>query len=103
MSRGGCAVVWLAEDEETKQRVAIKQSVKAGASKTELENYKAEIIANSILFSSTTTEGIDDVGNIARYISFFNSPRDIWLIHEVGGQSLTRHLFDIQGKRSDDN
>eukprot|EP00826_Nyctotherus_ovalis_P015619 TRINITY_DN14459_c0_g2_i3.p1 TRINITY_DN14459_c0_g2~~TRINITY_DN14459_c0_g2_i3.p1 ORF type:complete len:217 (-),score=44.01 TRINITY_DN14459_c0_g2_i3:47-697(-) len=95
MVRGGCGVVWLGENESTKQKVAIKQFAKTGDNKTELESCKTEIFINSMLFPSGEN---NDVQSIAKYISHISGPRDIWLVHEVGGQSLSKHLFEIQGE-----
>ena len=37
------------------------------------------------------------IQNIAKFITYANDVKDIWIIHEVGGASLTKLLFDVKG------
>ena len=50
-----------------------------------------------MLFKEPNTENADKLGNIAQFIEYVNDGKDIWIIHEVGGLSLSKHLFDIKG------
>ncbi len=105
LGKGGCAVVWLGKDVATNEKAAIKQFSKMSGNtnnKAELESCKVEILVGEMLFggSEITTEAIQKQPgkeNIAKYITYVNDVKDIWIIHEVGGTSLTKLLFDVKG------
>ena len=69
-------------------------------SRSEFETCKMEIAINSMLFPKYS-ENINN--NIAKYFEYINTTKDVWLIHEVGGKSLTKQLFDIHGNINNDN
>lgn len=94
--RGGCAVAWLARDVETNSKVAIKQFSKAGVRKAEIESCRVEALIGSMLFKDKSADS-ERLENIARYFRCISDPKDLWLVHEVGGLSLSKHLFDIKG------
>ena len=102
--RGGCALVWLGKKEESEEPIALKQFAKGNGykSRADIESCQAEIEIGQLLFNGKGVP-VDDgrmfpgVNNIARFIDSSQDSKDLWLMYEVGGQSLTKLLFDVKG------
>lgn len=90
--------MWLGKNLETSTNAAVKQFSKLGGNKPDLESCKIEIAIGSLLFGKKEEEKIyPGIENIAKYINYYNDSKDMWIIHEVAGISLTKYLFDVKG------
>eukprot|EP00345_Euplotes_harpa_P011296 CAMPEP_0168348940 /NCGR_PEP_ID=MMETSP0213-20121227/20080_1 /TAXON_ID=151035 /ORGANISM="Euplotes harpa, Strain FSP1.4" /LENGTH=289 /DNA_ID=CAMNT_0008358707 /DNA_START=40 /DNA_END=905 /DNA_ORIENTATION=+ len=95
LGRGGCALVWLAKQTATKQIVALKQFPKnqgsIGSAKVEEDIFK-QLGSNQL--------NADHEGNksISHLLSTIDDKKDVWLVYEVGGDSLSKALFNIKGE-----
>jgi len=107
LGRGACAVVWLAVPTGGQQgrAVAIKQVAKgAGVKKrSDCDAARKEIFFGSYLFhtggepklSPTRHPGIQ---HVAKLLEYCETKRDIWLVMEYGGTSLTKSAYEIKGE-----
>jgi hypothetical protein len=97
-------LVWLGHKADTGEAVAMKQFAKNNGfkSRADIESCQAEIEMGELLFSGKGVP-IDDprifpgVGSIARFLDCIHDPKDLWLVYEVGGLSLTKLLFEVKG------
>lgn len=94
LGRGGCALVWLAKNLGTDQMYALKQFPKKqgsiGSAKVEtaiFESLKAQSLVNH--------QGHSFISHLVDSIS---DKRDLWLVYELGGESLSKMLFDVKGE-----
>jgi len=92
LGKGGCALVWLGIKGENK--VAVKQFAKAKNLKADIDSWKTEVEINRNLFSSNNPSTI----NIAKCLDVIEEAKDVWMVYELGGQSLTKQLFEIKGE-----
>jgi len=105
LGRGACAVVWLAAPAGQKGLVAIKQVIKGstGKKRSDTEAARKEIMFGSYFFhtggepklSTTRHPGIH---HIAKLIDYVETKRDLWLVMEYGGTSLTKTAYEIKGE-----
>ena len=102
--RGGCALVWLGHKASSKEAVALKQFAKGNGfkSRADIESCQAELEIGQLLFGGQGA-AVDDphvypgISSIARFLDCVQDPKDLWLVYEVGGMSLTKLLFDVKG------
>ena len=94
LGKGGCAVVWLANELNTNTKVAIKQFSKASGHQN-IESAKVEMEISKLIFNGEEHPGVK---YIVRLLNKIEDKKDIWLIYETGGSSLTQVLFDIKGE-----
>jgi serine/threonine protein kinase len=92
LGKGGCALVWLGTKGEDK--VAIKQFARARNLKVDIDSWRTEVEINKILFSSNDAS----IANIAKCLGVIEELKDVWVVYELGGQSLTKQLFEIKGE-----
>jgi serine/threonine protein kinase len=105
LGRGACAVVWLAQPSGQKGYVAIKQVAtgKTGKKRSDAESARKEIFFGSYFFhpggepklSPTRCPGIN---HIAKLLDYSETKRDIWMVMEFGGTSLTKMAYEIKGE-----
>ena len=93
LGRGGCALVWLAEDSLTGQRMAIKQVSRLSGSNA-IDSCKREIHFNTLLNEIPHPS----LSSIARLLGSKSDKFDFWAIYEVGGSSLSKALFHVKGE-----
>jgi len=105
LGRGACAVVWLAAPTGQKNLVAIKQVAKGsnGKKKSDTEAARKEIFFGSYLFHTGGEPKLSPsrhpgIRHIARLLDYAETKRDIWLVMEYGGTSLTKMAYDIKGE-----
>jgi dual specificity tyrosine-phosphorylation-regulated kinase 2/3/4 len=93
LGRGGCALVWLAEDLTTGKKIAIKQISKSTGPNA-VESSKREIHFGNILneFSSPASD------SIIQLLDSRVEKSDLWAFYEVGGTSLSKALFQVKGE-----
>jgi len=94
LGKGGCAVVWLGQQEDTGRFVAMKQVSKANTllSRTALDACKREVTIGTLLSTKQYT------ANIAQFITSQANKSDLWAIFEAGGESLSKAVFDLKGE-----
>jgi len=98
LGKGGCALVWLGNNISTNQKVAVKQFSKTSfKSKSDIQSCYAEIDIGKILEDSEAKKH-NGYTNIANYIETLEDAKDMWVIYELGGASLTKMLFEIKGE-----
>jgi len=106
LGRGGCAVVWLAERRPTGDKVAIKQVAKCCGAKgrADIESAWREINVAAMYFDLSGRGGfkIDPlqypgVVHIARLLEYHDLKRDLWLVFDFAGASMSKVSFKIQG------
>lgn len=105
LGKGACAVVWLAAPVGHKDYVAIKQVAKGntGKKRSDTESARKEIFFGSYFFhpggepkvSASRYPGIE---HIAKLLDYAETKRDIWLVMEYGGTSLTKMAYEIKGE-----
>lgn len=106
LGRGACAVVWLAAPlDQRHAAVAVKQVAKGttGKKKSDAEAARKEISFGSLFFhaggepklSPAQHPGIE---HITKLLDFQETKRDIWLVMEYGGTSLTKMAYEIKGE-----
>ena len=106
MCRGGCAIVWLGKKKGTECQAAIKQFAKGSSfkSKADVESCQVEIEIGNMLFKKETgkeeEEKYPGIKNVAAYLDYIDDLKDVWVVYELGGSSLTKLLFEVKGKRS---
>ena len=99
LGRGGFALVWLGIEKKTGKKVAVKQIVKGAGT----ESQKKELYYGQMLFGRDGLPQEDvrrylGIKNIASFIEHKTSRHDEWLVSELGGKTLNKHLFDIKGE-----
>jgi len=104
VDRGGCALVWLAKKAGTEEKTAVKQFAKGNGfkCKADVESCRVEVAIGNLLFHAKETDAAENekypgLKNIAAYVNYINDTKDVWVIYEVGGSSLTKLLFDVKG------
>ncbi|CAJ1414494.1 unnamed protein product, partial [Effrenium voratum] len=97
LGRGACAVVWLATPMGSRTPVAIKQVAKGttGKKKSDTEAARKEILFGSYFFNTggepkMSVKKSPGIAHIAKLLDFVETKRDIWLVMEFGGTSLTK-------------
>lgn len=105
LGRGACAVVWLATPMGQKHPVAIKQVAKGTTSKkrSDTDAARKEIFFGSYLFHEGGEPKLNPdkhpgIQNIARLFEHAETKRDIWIVMEYGGTSLTKMAYEIKGE-----
>ena len=105
IGKGGCALVWLGKKIGSDTKIAIKQFAKSGAykSKSDIESCKAEIEIGKTLFESKGVakddyEEYPGVKSVAALLDIIEDAKDVWIVYELGGTSLTKLLFDVKGE-----
>ena len=93
LGRGGCALVWLAEDSLTGKKIAIKQVSRLSGSNA-VDSCKREIHFGTLL-NEIPHPALD---SIARLLGSKSDKSDMWAIYEVGGLSLSKALFHVKGE-----
>lgn len=102
LGRGACAVVWLAQGPSG--FVAVKQAAKGttGKKRSDTEAAKKEIFFGSVLFGEGEAKeellGHEGTRHITKLLDFFETKRDVWLVMEYGGTSLTKMAYEIKGE-----
>lgn len=94
LGKGGCAVVWLGQQEDTGRFVAMKQVSKANTmmSRTAVDSCKREIHIGTLLSEEYC------VDHIAKLLDTRTDRSDVWAIFEAGGESLSKAIFDMKGE-----
>eukprot|EP00927_Polykrikos_kofoidii_P023657 TRINITY_DN21719_c0_g3_i1.p1 TRINITY_DN21719_c0_g3~~TRINITY_DN21719_c0_g3_i1.p1 ORF type:complete len:839 (-),score=131.85 TRINITY_DN21719_c0_g3_i1:85-2559(-) len=105
LGRGACAVVWLATPSGGTGTVAVKQVAKgtSGKKRSDTDAARKEIFFGSYFFhtggepklSPSRYPGIE---GIAKLLDHTETKRDIWLVMEYGGTSLTKCAYEIRGE-----
>lgn len=105
LGRGACAVVWLAVPAGSTTSVAIKQVIKGttGKKRSDTEAARKEVCFGSYFFSTGgepkfSLDQNPGVAHIAKLLDYVETKRDIWLVMEFGGVSLTRSAYEIKGE-----
>lgn len=105
LGRGACAVVWLAQPTGQKGYVAIKQVAKGntGKKRSDCESARKEIFFGSYLFHPGGEPKLPPVRypgirNVAKLLDHSETKRDIWMVMEYGGLSLTKSAYEIKGE-----
>ena len=105
LGKGGCALVWLGKSKGSEELVAMKQFPKSADSKSvsDIETSKTERIINKTLFNDDGTprseiEEHPGVKYISALVDSKENNFDMWLVYQLGGQSLTRNLYDVKGE-----
>ncbi len=89
----------------TEAKAAVKQFAKGNdfKNKADVESCQAEIEIGNMLFGTKgaprDSEGeYPGVHSVAAYLDLIEDAKDIWLIYELGGASLSKLLFDVKGE-----
>jgi len=105
LGKGACAVVWLAAPAGQKGFVAVKQVAKGtqGKKRSDTEAARKEIFFGQYLFHSAAESRLSPsrdpgIHHIARLLDFQETKRDIWIVMEYGGTSLTKMAYEIKGE-----
>lgn len=106
LGRGACAVVWLAVPSTgSRTPVAIKQVAKGttGKKKSDTEAARKEILFGSYFFHAggepkVSLKKCPGIAHIAKLLDYQETKRDIWLVMEFGGTSLTKMAYEIKGE-----
>jgi len=105
LGRGACAVVWLAAPCGQSTVVAIKQVAKgsSGKKRSDMEAARKEIFFGSYFFHvggepKLTPARYPGIQSIAKLLDYTETKRDIWLVMEYGGSSLTKCVYEIRGE-----
>mmetsp|Transcript_63623 Transcript_63623/g.207568 ORF Transcript_63623/g.207568 Transcript_63623/m.207568 type:complete len:542 (-) Transcript_63623:76-1701(-) len=106
LGRGACAVVWLATPLGQRDRVvAIKQIAKGTSGKrlSDVASARKEIFFGSVLFHpggepKLPTSRYPGIEHIARLLDHVETKRDMWMVMEYGGTSLTKMAYNIRGE-----
>lgn len=105
LGRGACAVVWLATANGSRTPVAIKQVAKGttGKKKSDTEAARKEILFGSYFFHAggepkVSPKKCPGIAHIAKLLDYQETKRDIWLVMEFGGTSLTKMAYEIKGE-----
>lgn len=107
LGRGACAVVWLATPSggQRQHAVAVKQVAKGttGKKRSDTDSARKEIFFGSYLFHpggepKFSAAQCPGMRHIARLIEYSETKRDIWLVMEYGGTSLTKMAYEIKGE-----
>ena len=99
LGKGGFALVWLAKNIETLDYVALKQFSKTVNSPNSL----AYLSANNELkicryLSQSNPEEYKNNKFLCKYIDSISDQKDIWIAYDLGGNSLSKELFEIKGE-----
>jgi len=104
LGQGGCAVVWAATAPDG-GRVAVKQAAKGatGSHRSNVESVRREIDHGRTFFlpggaAASSSEPYPGVRHIARILDHLETKRDLWLVMDFGGTSLTKSAFEIKGE-----
>jgi dual specificity tyrosine-phosphorylation-regulated kinase 2/3/4 len=93
LGRGGWAIVWLAKENGSDELVALKQfpkkQISIGSAKVEKD------IFDVIMDSNISHKGHKYISHLMEKI---NEKRDWWLVYELGGDSLSKMLFEVKGE-----
>jgi len=105
LGRGACAVVWMAVPSGSKTAVAIKQVAKgtSGKKKSDTDAARKEILFGSYFFAEGGEPKLPlhsnpGISHIAKLLDFVETKRDIWMVMEFGGTSLTKMAYEIKGE-----
>ncbi|CAE8619170.1 unnamed protein product [Polarella glacialis] len=105
LGRGACAVVWLAVPAGSQTPVAIKQVAKGntGKKRADTEAARKEVFFGQYFFKSGGEPNISPaqypgISHIAKLLDHIETKRDIWLVMEFGGLSLTKSFYEIKGE-----
>ena len=93
LGRGGCALVWLGEENETGQRLAVKQISRLSGPNA-IESCKREIHFGQVL-NDLNHPALD---SIIQLVDSKSDKTDLWALFEVGGNSLSKALFQVKGE-----
>lgn len=99
LGRGGFALVWLGIEKKTGKKVAVKQILKGAGT----ESQKKELYYGQMLFGRDglpveEVRRYPGIKNIASFLEHKTTRHDEWLVSELGGKTLSKHLFDIKGE-----
>jgi serine/threonine protein kinase len=112
LGRGACAVVWLAAPSGGGGAsapgggvVAIKQVAKGttGKKRSDTEAARKEVFFGSYFFGPGGEPKLaparhPGIHHIAKLLDHAETKRDIWLVMEYGGTSLTKMVYEIKGE-----
>lgn len=105
LGRGACAVVWLARPQGKQGLVAVKQAAKGdtGKKRCDTEAARKEIQFGSRVFHQggepkLSLQQYPGLKHIARLLDYSETKRDIYLVMEYGGTSLTKTAYEIKGE-----
>lgn len=105
LGRGACAVVWLAVPSGSRTPVAIKQVAKGttGKKKSDTDAARKEILFGSYFFEAGGEPKVSPkqnpgIAHIAKLLDYVETKRDIWMVMEFGGTSLTKMAYEIKGE-----
>lgn len=105
LGRGACAVVWMARPQGKQGVVAVKQAAKGdtGKRRCDTEAARKEIQFGSQVFQpggepKLSLQQYPGIKHIARLLDYSETKRDIYLVMEYGGTSLTKTAYEIKGE-----
>jgi serine/threonine protein kinase len=90
LGKGGCGIVWLGRD-TVGIRYAIKQFSKSGVARTTIESCQREIRIGKEIKKWENE-------NIVSYQFNVQDSKDWWVVYDVGGESLSKLLFEMKGE-----
>ena len=93
LGRGGCAIVWLAEDSLTGKQLAVKQVSRLSGSNA-VDSCKREIHFGTIL-NEIPHPALE---NVSKLLGSKADKSDLWALFELGGVSLSKALFHVKGE-----
>mmetsp|Transcript_64860 Transcript_64860/g.74553 ORF Transcript_64860/g.74553 Transcript_64860/m.74553 type:complete len:570 (+) Transcript_64860:9-1718(+) len=110
LGRGGSAIIWRIENisPETTgiraQKLVAKQFVRNNdyKAKSDLETCMREVEFGDKYFMDGVGRITEDdhpgINNLIHYLGCVQERKDYWLLFELGGTCLTKHLFQIKGE-----
>ena len=100
LGKGGYAVVWLCKSLKDNKTYALKQFSKTRniINHFSLESAQNEIAISKVICNNNIDNSSIGLKCISKLINSQSDNKDIWLAYELGGNSLSKELFEIRGE-----